>query len=107
MGLGFLFWGNLSGGTGDAVLVIREGQEIDRVPLTEEVQSRVYSGRGYTLRVEIREGSVRVTETNCPGQDCLRTGAIHRPGQRIICLPAGIVMELTGESSGGAELKLG
>ena len=107
VGLGLALWGNLPGGPAEAVLVTQDGQEIDRVPLTKEVQNRVYSGKGYTLQVEIQEGSVQVTETDCPGKDCLRTGAIHRPGQRIICLPAGIVMELTGEPSGGADLKLG
>ncbi len=46
VGLGLHLWGNLPGGTAEAVLVTQDGQEIDRVPLTKEVQSRVYSGRG-------------------------------------------------------------
>ena len=38
----------------------------------------------------------RVSSSDCPTQDCVRTGTISRGGQSIVCLPARIIIQLTG-----------
>ena len=37
--------------------------------------------------IVIKDGSVRVTEANCKGNDCVRMGPITREGEIIACLP--------------------
>ena len=44
---------------------------------------------------------MRVAEADCPTQDCVHTGTITRSGQSIVCLPARIVIQLTGGQPDG------
>ena len=39
-----------------------------------------------------------MTDSDCPTQDCVHTGAISRAGQSIVCLPAQVVVHLEGAS---------
>ena len=46
--------------------------------------------------VSIREGSVRMTSADCPDQICVRSAAITKTGESIICLPHRLVVRITG-----------
>ena len=59
---------------------------------------RTYTSRGYTVRAVFTADGVRVSGADCPSQDCVRTGEITRAGESIVCLPARIVITLTGGS---------
>ena len=52
------------------------------------------------LTVTAAGGAVSVTQSDCPGQDCVHSGAVSRAGQSIVCLPAHIVVELVGAADG-------
>ena len=54
---------------------------------------------GYCLTVEIRAGKVRVSQADCPDRTCYKTGWIHRPGEAIACIPAGVLIEIKGEGA--------
>jgi len=43
---------------------------------------------------------VWVSASDCPTQDCVRTGAISRPGQSIVCLPEQVIVKLVGTGDG-------
>ena len=74
-------------------VVSANGQEIDRfVPADLENEPRTYAHNGYTLTVTAEGG---------PTQDCVHTGTITRSGQSIVCLPARIVIQLTGGQPDG------
>ena len=62
------------------VVVSADGQELDRLPLAQ-FGTHTYAN-------------------NCPGQDCVHSGAVSRAGQSIVCLPARIVVELVGAADG-------
>ena len=53
----------------------------------------------YTLTVAVENGAVRVSESDCPNQDCVHSGAISRAGQSIVCLPARVAVTLEGAAS--------
>ena len=80
------------GGTETGALtavVTADGQELDA--------PRTYSYNGVTLTVAEEDGNgLRVSSSDCPTQDCVRTGTISRSGQSIVCLPARIIIQLTG-----------
>ena len=61
------------------------------VPRTLQV-----TGNGHTLTVRIAEGVVTVTDSDCPDRVCVHTGAVSAAGQVIACVPAGILIEITG-----------
>lgn len=91
-----------------AVVVEIDGQESDRFALADVMtESRTYTNNGVTLTVagcaiieqDTETLGVRVTQSNCPTQDCVHTGQISRAGQSIVCLPARIVITLVGASA--------
>ena len=97
---------------GDLTAVISvDGTETERIDLARESGERTYSHNGYTLTVDLRPGGepgLRVTASDCPTQDCVRTGTITRAGQSIVCLPARIVLQLEGGTAGdGPDLVIG
>ncbi|WP_295740634.1 NusG domain II-containing protein [uncultured Oscillibacter sp.] len=109
------------------VIVTIDGREADRFPLSNLLEApRTYSNNGYTLelvyglrgmenpppdhREPFGEAGVRAAWADCPTQDCVRTGLITRGGQSIVCLPARIIVQLTGtgaEDGGGVDAVLG
>ena len=96
------------GGTETGALtavVTADGQEIDRFAPADLLDApRTYSYNGVTLTVAAEDGNgLRVSSSDCPTQDCVHTGTISRSGQSIVCLPARIVIQLTG---GAAEVTL-
>lgn len=48
------------------------------------------------MRVEVADGSVRVTQSSCPDGLCMRMGAITRAGESIVCLPNRVSVVLAG-----------
>jgi len=50
------------------------------------------------MRIEIRDGAVRVAESNCPKGVCKHVGWIRAPGRSIVCVPNRVLIELKGES---------
>lgn len=65
--------------------------------LTEEKKITI-DGR-YHLTVTLTKDGVSVTESDCPGQDCVHTGRITRAGQSIVCLPEQVIVTLEGKTS--------
>ena len=89
-------WGGESGGTLTAVLSV-DGAEAERIPLAGLADTeRVVESNGYTLHIHLTETEVWVESSDCPTQDCVRTGHISRGGQSIVCLPARVIVALEG-----------
>jgi len=106
------YWGRtLAVGSSSLTAVVSAGgQETDRVRLASlsGAQERTYSSNGYTLTVRFSPDGVAVETSDCPNQDCVHTGTISRAGQSIVCLPARISIQLTGQSgSGDADVVIG
>ncbi len=104
-----VFWRDrLSGdSTGLTAVVTIDGREADRVVLwsLREPELRSYTGQGFTLTVEFSPDGVRVAEADCPNLDCVHTGQVGRPGRSVVCLPARVAVQLTGD--GGVDAVLG
>ena len=47
--------------------------------------------------VEVKNGTVSVTESTCSGKDCVHHKPISMTGERIVCLPNGIVIRISGD----------
>lgn len=45
--------------------------------------------------VEVKDGKVRVTESNCPDKLCVHSSAVSSAGGMIICLPNRVVVKVT------------
>ena len=96
--LGVRLWGGTASGALTVAVTI-DGAEAERVPLADYAGEHTYTSRGYTLTVTAADGGVAVTESDCPSQDCVHSGAISRAGQSIVCLPARITVTLDGAAA--------
>ena len=52
--------------------------------------------------IEVQAGKVRVSEADCPNQDCVEQGWISKAGQQIVCLPHKLVVNITDEDAASA-----
>lgn len=111
LGLAFFQW---RGGASQALtaVVTIDGAEVDRFAPSDLLEApRTYSANGYTLEVAYGllgdasqldhvnnggEAGLRVALSDCPTQDCVRTGTITRSGQSVVCLPARFILRLEG-----------
>ena len=48
----------------------------------------------------IKKGKAFIENSDCPDKVCVRTGEIHRAGERIICLPNKLTVIIRGEITG-------
>lgn len=96
-----LFYGPKTGSGRLTAVITQHGQTVRRIDLTgldKELVVPLDDGT-YHLTVRVSDGSVSVSDSDCPGQDCVRTGPISRAGQSIVCLPAQVVIALESAAS--------
>lgn len=49
--------------------------------------------------LEIQNGTVRITKSDCLGQDCVKTGEISKAHQSILCLPYRLNVTIMGTTT--------
>lgn len=67
-------------------------------PLSED-KTLNFDGLEGTSTIEIKDGNVSFTSSPCPNKICILEGSISKPGAFNACLPNGISITITGESS--------
>lgn len=93
------FYGRRTGAP-QAVTITHRGALIQTIRLTGLTETKTVAIDGdYHLEIQVDSGGVCVVHSDCPGQDCVHTGAISRAGQSIVCLPAQVVISLESASS--------
>lgn len=71
------------------------------MPLSQDDVLTVASSAGTNV-IEVQAGKVRVSEADCPNQDCVEQGWISKAGQQIVCLPHKLVVNITDEDTASA-----
>ena len=110
IGTSVLFYGGLSSKDNSiTAVVLHYGEEVARVDLSKlDGEKKIAIDGDYHLTVTLTADGAQVTLSDCPTQDCVRTGHIRRVGQSIICLPEQVVVKLEGtKQSGDPDLILG
>lgn len=92
--VGFCFALFAPGEPATAVKVISEGKVLYTLPLSEDTQLEIVSAHGTNV-VTVKNGSVAVTEADCPDKYCMARGFCSG-GTQIVCLPNRLVLEFTG-----------
>ena len=93
VGVALLFLPSSESGEG-VVQIYREGELLRELPLSIEETIDI-TGK-FENTVEIRDGSVAITHSTCPGEDCVHCGSISRPGRSLVCLPNGVEIRIVG-----------
>lgn len=71
------------------------------MPLSKDDILTVASSAGTNV-IEVQSGKVRVSEADCPNQDCVDQGWISNAGQQIVCLPHKLVVNITDKDAASA-----
>lgn len=83
--------------------VVHDGDgNILALDLDEDQERRVETSLGYNV-VVVEGGTVRVSDADCRGHDCVGKGRISEVGERVVCLPHRLWVEVceSPEGSGG------
>ncbi len=90
-----------------SAIVTQDGDVIARIRLSG-LQGPVrvaYEGE-YAGEILAEDGRVRFEHANCPDQICVHTGWLTKPGQLAACLPARVLVQLEGETTGDEDVRL-
>lgn len=48
--------------------------------------------------IRAEKGRIRFLESDCPNKICVKTGWLTRPGDKAVCLPSRVVINIVGDS---------
>ena len=93
---GFIYENNIA-----EVVIMQDQSEIGRYSLLQNETITVTDSEGNYNLVMINEGTVQVTDADCPDKLCVRQRTISSHGESIICLPHKLVIQISsGKDSG-------
>lgn len=78
-------------------VVRQNGAVLCTLPLKADAEKEILSpdGSGFNL-VRVQSGTVCIADADCPDRTCVRTGAISRAGETLVCLPHRLTITLEG-----------
>lgn len=76
--------------------VTRRGRLYGVYPLDRDRVIVIGPSAAPEMCIEIRDGRVRVTDSDCPKGVCRHAGATRSPGRSIVCVPGGVIIEIVG-----------
>ena len=94
LGSAWWFYGGLRRSGPAEYIITHRGEEIARGPLSQPCELAVDGD--YHLQIVCDGQSIYVHHSDCPTQDCVRTGKATHPGQSIVCLPEQVIVKLVG-----------
>ena len=94
-----------SGYNGGKYAVISiDGKEQKRVELTDGLDEEFMLESSYGInKVVIHDGKIGIVEANCKDEICIKEGFIGEVGERIVCLPNRLIIEIAGEQKNSEE----
>ena len=69
---------------------------IRTLSLDKDTTLTVTGDGGIRVTVEVTDGAVRFQDSECPDRVCVNSGWLKRAGDTAACVPAGVVLRVTG-----------
>lgn len=82
---------------GSTAVVSVDGRVVAEYSLSKDGE---YSLNGGTNTLVIKNGKAYITYASCPDGLCINQGKISMTGERIVCLPNKVMVEIVGEGDG-------
>ena len=92
--VGILIGNRLETQSGDTLIVRVHGAVAQTYSLRQNDSGTITGAGGIQLSFSIEQGHVSVIEANCPDKLCMSHRPISKNGESIICLPAGVILEI-------------
>lgn len=71
-------------------------------PLSKD-RTEIIHSEGYTLTLQINDGLVRISESNCEDGLCVAAGKTDDPSRPIVCAPARVLVRVGDIKNAGGE----
>ena len=91
-----IFWTSVGAEEGSMLSVYQEGALTKELSLDSDVEFVIEGD--YKNVITIKDGKAAITESDCPGTDCVHSGWIHEAGRSIVCLPNRVELRIEGTS---------
>lgn len=78
---------------GDTVEITVDGTLLKTLPLDTDTSYTIQTKNGIN-ELEIKDGSVNITEADCPDKLCVHQKAISKQGETLVCLPHKTVVSI-------------
>ena len=89
----FLVFSMILKNTGDQVVVTVDGNEVFRAPLDQDTEQWIDGYDGGKNLLVIKDGTAKITESNCPEQICVHTGEATEI-KSVVCAPNRVVVSI-------------
>ncbi len=76
-----------------------DGEIYESIPINNEKEVTIDTKYGINV-INIHDNGVEMTKANCPDHLCEKVGLIDQVGNRIVCLPNRVYVEIVGEVEG-------
>lgn len=77
--------------------VYREGELVKTISLETDTRFEIVGK--YTNVITVSDGQIAITDSDCPGEDCVHSGAIKATGRSIVCLPNEVEVRIVSGQS--------
>ena len=77
--------------------IYKDGKLVTTLSLEEDTNLEI-SGK-YSNFITVSNGEIAITASDCPGEDCVHSGAIHTSGRSIVCLPNAVEVRVINSRS--------
>lgn len=81
---------------GASVEIYHNGVLVKTIPLAAQEEFTLVGD--YTNVIAVADGTVGIIHSDCPGRDCVYSGAISSPGRSLVCLPNGLEVRIVGKN---------
>lgn len=72
-------------------MIYQENILLNEVDLMKDNTFPILNGK---MHIEVRNGGIRILDSDCPQRICVKAGYIQYSGQTIVCLPNKILIEI-------------
>lgn len=93
---GIVFWAGTHSKSGNIAAVYQDGKLLREISLDQDTEFTVEDL--YTNHIIVKDGEVWIGASDCPGNDCVHSGAIREAGRSIVCLPNRVEIRIEGSS---------
>lgn len=70
------------------------GKVVKQFDLTQQDFTENFSSYGANITIQVKNGQIRVLESDCPDKICVHTGFISDITQTAVCMPNKAVLEI-------------
>ena len=99
IGLASTVFVTMSKSNGSTVIIEQNGKMYGKYSLYEDKTINI-KGDKTSNTVQIKDGKVKMTESTCKNQVCVRHSEISSGGESIICLPNRVIVRIEGKGGG-------